>query len=46
MKTVRVEVLPYDPSWKEEYEKIKSSIKAKKKRSAKNVEIKAELDME
>ena len=28
MKTVRVEVLPYDPSWKEEYEKIKGEIVA------------------
>jgi len=31
---------------KEEYKKIKSSLKVKKKRSAKNIGIKAELDME
>ena len=28
MKTVRVEVLPYDPAWKDEYEKIKREITA------------------
>ena len=28
MKTARVEVLPYDPKWKDEYEKIKREIEA------------------